>query len=521
MKSGEFRQKSAHNYAQIADFYHEMSSLLKSRSKQNIEPLEELTVALEELNVAQEELLQQNKELEQARTQVETERQRYQDLFELAPDGYIVTDDAGTIQQANRAAAELLKVPQQYLAGKPLMIFIPSSELLLFHLKLSQLKQGEKIPEWELNLKPRWGNIFTAAITLSELPQPQNNSVSWLWLIRDISDRKRTEATNQMLKQELWKQQQTEAILRESEARFRSLFENSPVAYMLLDDQGRYLDVNEQLCNLLGYTSEELLGKSFGEFWSPEMKPFFDQQFVYSKNNEIMRLEVPLIAKNGDQLTVLLEGRNIYHKNCKFVKTHCILYNITERKLIEEDLRHAHMELGRINQELKHLVNIDALTQIANRRCFDRVLEKEWQRLQREQQPLSLILFDVDYFKLYNDYYGHQKGDQCLFKIAQAVKEAVYRSADLVARYGGEEFAIILPNVNTEGAIEVINRIQTSISSLGIPHQQSPVSDVVTVSFGVASLVPEKDRSFMLISQADQALYKAKQQGRNQYIIAT
>jgi sigma-B regulation protein RsbU (phosphoserine phosphatase) len=157
---------------------------------------------------------------------------------------------------------------------------------------------------------------------------------------------------------------------------------------------------------------------------------------------------------------------------------------------------------------------------IANRRCFDDRLGSEWQRLSRERQPIALLLFDIDYFKRYNDYYGHQFGDDALKKIAKIVEQTLYRPADLVARYGGEEFVVILPNTDLEGAFRVAEQIRGAIASLEIPHQNSDTSNIVTVSVGVTSLLPSpQQKPSTLIKQADIALYNAKQQGRNRAIV--
>lgn len=167
-------------------------------------------------------------------------------------------------------------------------------------------------------------------------------------------------------------------------------------------------------------------------------------------------------------------------------------------------------------QELQRLANLDSLTQVANRRRFDQHLNQEWQRLAREQAPLSLILCDIDYFKRYNDFYGHPAGDTCLTQIAQAVSHVVKRPADLVARYGGEEFAIILPNTTAEGADQIAELIWLEVKRLNLPHAQSDVSNYVTLSLGIATLVPKHDSQIQsLIDAADKALYSAKQQGRN------
>ena len=134
------------------------------------------------------------------------------------------------------------------------------------------------------------------------------------------------------------------------------------------------------------------------------------------------------------------------------------------------------------NQKLQKLAILDGLTGIANRRYFDLVLDKEWQRLAREQQPLSLILCDVDYFKAYNDTYGHQQGDRCLQKIAQILQQSTRRPADLVARYGGEEFALILPNTNAPGALFLAHNIVRQLAHKHLPHSASQVSKIVSLS---------------------------------------
>ena len=321
----------------------------------------------------------------------------------------------------------------------------------------------------------------------------------------DISDRK-----------------QAEEAVRQSEERFRSLFENSPVAYHSLDEQGRYIDVNTELCELLGYSREEIIGKYFSDFLPREIRDVFPKRFACFKSDGTTHGELQLVRKNGEPITVLLEGRIQHDTNGQFVKTHCILYNITDRKRMEEALRQTRAKLRQANRELAKLVNIDSLTQVANRRRFASHLQQEWQRLRREQKPLSLLMFDVDYFKRYNDRYGHQQGDMCLVKIAQAAQQVVHRPRDLVARYGGEEFAVILPNTSPEGAIVIADRIRTAIHALAIPHANSDVNDKVTVSLGIASLIPAAEAlPEQLVAQADRALYIAKQQGRDRFAITS
>lgn len=177
-----------------------------------------------------------------------------------------------------------------------------------------------------------------------------------------------------------------------------------------------------------------------------------------------------------------------------------------------------YQQLETANHELQRLAAIDSLTQVANRRRFDEYLQQEWQRMLREQLPLSLILCDIDCFKLYNDTYGHQAGDDCLRQVAQVIQNAAKRAIDLPARYGGEEFAVILPNTDQEGAILVAQDIQTGVKELGISHSASKVCDTVTVSLGVSNTIPSVITSpELLINAADKALYQAKAEGRDRY----
>ncbi|MFE1748489.1 diguanylate cyclase domain-containing protein [Coleofasciculus sp. H7-2] len=178
-----------------------------------------------------------------------------------------------------------------------------------------------------------------------------------------------------------------------------------------------------------------------------------------------------------------------------------------------------YQQLEAANQQLQRLASVDGLTQIANRRCFDESFDKEWRRMAREEIPLSLIMSDIDFFKNYNDTYGHQAGDECLRQVASAINRVLKRPADLVARYGGEEFAIILPNTTAEGAFQVAETIRLEVKALKIRHINSPISEYVTLSLGIATAQPWQDGSSeTLIAAADQALYQAKAEGRDRVL---
>jgi len=168
---------------------------------------------------------------------------------------------------------------------------------------------------------------------------------------------------------------------------------------------------------------------------------------------------------------------------------------------------------------LRTIALIDGLTGVANRRQFEQVLPVSWSQCAREKQPLTIILLDIDFFKHFNDTYGHTEGDVCLRLVAQKINDTVNRPYDLVARFGGEEFICILPNTDLIGGTYVAQQIVDSIVSLKIPHINSPISAFVTISAGVSSVVPEYDMSSTtLIEEADKQLYIAKDRGRNRVL---
>lgn len=182
-------------------------------------------------------------------------------------------------------------------------------------------------------------------------------------------------------------------------------------------------------------------------------------------------------------------------------------------------MREMQKQLEDTNLELKRLSSQDGLTGIANRRTYDETLDKSWRHAIREKEIISLIMVDIDFFKPYNDTYGHQGGDDCLRKVAQAIQAAVHRPLDLVARYGGEEFALVLPDTPVEGARAIAEKMMSNVAKLKLKHEGSTVSEFVTISLGVACIIPEANSSAEeFVSNADEALYEAKESGRNKAI---
>jgi diguanylate cyclase (GGDEF)-like protein len=178
-------------------------------------------------------------------------------------------------------------------------------------------------------------------------------------------------------------------------------------------------------------------------------------------------------------------------------------------------------EAEELAEKMYELSAIDSLTGIANRRVFDDILIQEWARARRINAPLALIVADIDHFKLLNDHYGHHYGDECLQQVATILKQQLKRPSDLVARFGGEEFVIVLPNTGLESAEMLAKQMRYSVEAAAMPHEFSPVASVVTISLGVASMIPNNSLSgYSLFEAADKALYMAKRQGRNCTIAA-
>ena len=212
-----------------------------------------------------------------------------------------------------------------------------------------------------------------------------------------------------------------------------------------------------------------------------------------------------LIGKTGlERLRIMQAENNAREK----------LEKIVEQRT--QELNKANDALEIANKELYALARIDALTNIPNRRAFDELMDVEWRRMVRLDNPLSLLLIDIDHFKFYNDHYGHLRGDKCLAEIADVLSKSLRRPADFLARFGGEEFICVLSETSLEAALLVAESIQQNIKKLALPHEASPVDPLVTLSIGVASCWPKKcSSSSELISAADSCLYQAKNRGRN------
>ena len=214
-----------------------------------------------------------------------------------------------------------------------------------------------------------------------------------------------------------------------------------------------------------------------------------------------------VMPKLGNQLYLGIDAGPIHDEDGKLIAIVETLRDMTDQK--------------RAEASLKMLASSDGLTGLANRRSFDQTLVMEWARAGRTKKPLSLLLADVDHFKLYNDLHGHQQGDECLRAVAGIIAETAFRPADLSARYGGEGFAIIMPETDHKGACKVAERLRAVLAKLQLKHGAAGAGPSVTLSMGIATRVPDEAVSAdWLIMQADEALYAAKHSGRNRIVCA-
>ncbi|MDH5612356.1 MAG: diguanylate cyclase [Gammaproteobacteria bacterium] len=315
---------------------------------------------------------------------------------------------------------------------------------------------------------------------------------------------------------ELARQHEEKAMLAiELESYLQAIGQHALVS--VADRNGTIVEVNDKFCKVSGYSRDELLGQNHRIINSGvHEKEFFEEMWSTITSGRKWHGELCNRARNGefywvDGAIVPVRGRNGEIERYVSVRV-----DITTRKKYELGIEKVNQSLTDANIQLEVLSRIDALTGVANRRHFDETLAGYMSTMSRTDVPLTLMLCDVDHFKNYNDLYGHQAGDICLENIAKTIESNFTRGGDIVARYGGEEFAVILPGVGKETAIMLAERMRASIESLKLEHDDSLVANEVTISVGVVSQqLDEQSSTADLIKKADEALYRAKEIGRN------
>lgn len=372
----------------------------------------------------------------------------------------------------------------------------------------------------EINFVRKDGRTIFVKMTAAVVKSIKMEPVGFHGFVRDITERRIQEDQQAQTRRQLddsnesleiavanANQMAVEAEIANIE--LNQIFNTSLDGMWILDLKRNVLRTNDSMRTMLGLSKEEIVGRKCYDVMAGNC---CDNQECTIKR--IKRRKIPI--RNDIELFTLgkptpytLTATPFYGLEHELVGVLENFRDITERKEAESALR-------AVNDELQRLATLDGLTDIANRRALDERLENEWRRVTREKGELALIICDVDFFKKYNDAYGHQEGDECLKSVARALEGSVRRPADLVARYGGEEFAVILPNTNLAGAVCVAENIRRAVMELQIEHNDSATAPVVTLSLGVACARPAVGHLLeILLTTADQALYRAKEAGRN------
>jgi len=489
-------------------------------------------------------ILRDISERKQAEAELLRREQEFRALVENAPDMIIRVDRQYRYLYVNPVTEKLTGIPTAEFIGKnSAEIGMPEYLVNLWHTAMERAFQTKQEQTLEYQSKVITGLRTYYSRIVPELAA-DTSVESVLVIVRDITELKQAEEQQRkqaerehlmrLITQRIHQSLDLQKILNTTVTEVRQTLQTDRVIIYRFDPDWSGIVIVESVDDAW----QSLLGKKITD---PCIKA---EQFITSYVNGryqavtdiytsgIALCYRDLLAKlqvRANLVVPIVQGNHLWGF---LVAQHCsqprhwqhleidLLQQISAQVAIAIQQSELYQKLQIANQELHRIARVDALTQLANRRCFDEYLQREWLRLAREKSPLSLILCDVDYFKRYNDTYGHLAGDECLTQVAQGIQSVVKRPADLVARYGGEEFAIILPHTDTDGALKIVSQIRQQIELLTIPHAASFVANYITVSLGIASTVPlPRSSPQTLIDWADRALYQAKGKGRNCYHI--
>jgi diguanylate cyclase (GGDEF)-like protein/PAS domain S-box-containing protein len=296
---------------------------------------------------------------------------------------------------------------------------------------------------------------------------------------------------------------------------YRTLVESTRAIPWTIDwETMRFTYIGPQIEALLGWTPESWVSV---QDWVERMHPEDRERVVgycvsQSQAGTDHEADYRALTRDGDYVWIRDVVHVVRDEDGRVRSLVGFMFDIRDRKRSED-------QLAQLQARLEEMSYQDGLTGVANRRMFDSVLEREWNEARRSGQPLSLVMLDIDYFKQYNDHYGHLQGDECLRQVARSLLSASTRARDFLGRFGGEEFVMILPDTDAQAAMRVAERCRTLILDQGIAHEGAGAGRTLTISLGVATQVPEEGGSARdLVERVDRRLYEAKQQGRNRIV---
>ncbi len=346
----------------------------------------------------------------------------------------------------------------------------------------------------------------------SVLLSQDGSTIGTLSISHDVTD---WHDMQQKLRGEMEKRKDTEVALAQRDTILQNILEASPDSIGIFNENMVYQACNKPFVAALGISEvSDLIGKRLQDVVPHSIYTRIsetDHQVLHQSKS--LRYIDKVVSSDG-AFTWYDVVKSPFRDPASSTNGVLIMArDITERYLAEQKLEEANLELERLSF-------MDSLTKVSNRRRFDEQLSTLWHYHVREKLPLTIMLCDIDFFKGYNDYYGHQQGDDALVQVSQAFKQVLNRSSDCVARYGGEEFGFILPNTTTEGAQLVAQRIHDEVLKLELAHEKSTVSEFITVSIGIVSYIPKPDDEMeSAVALADSALYQAKSDGRNRSMV--
>jgi len=467
----------------------------------------------EELEQKVQNLEREIEKHEQKKKEFATKEEGYRGIIETIADSYLEVDLGGNFINFNNSFCELLGYSIDELQGRNNREFVDTANAEKIYNIFSRVYETGK-PEsrasWEYIRKDGTKRYGEASVSL--LKDDNGKPIGFRGIGRDVTDLKKAEAA-----------------LRESEQRFRFLFQSTLECVVILDRELNYIYANQAANEFLGLIDDNIEGKNLREVLAsfPKFKDLWIQrleQFFKTEEPKWAEDRIHIGADISWSESSLAAIRNAAEE---IVAVGIIYRDVSKRKQVEAEreqliteLECAKKNIEDANQKLERLATLDGLTQLSNRRMFDEYLVRQWSIQARQKSSLSVILCDIDYFKRYNDAYGHQAGDECLKQVADKLKDSIKRPTDLAARYGGEEFVLVLPDTNSQGAIHVAQRIKTNIRKLRIPHIQSDIDRYLTLSMGISYVFPNHNQSAeLLIKTADDALYEVKAKGRNNYLL--
>lgn len=428
-----------------------------------------------------------------------------------SPASTIILDNERTIIYVNPACVQITGYSANELIGKPIDILRSDLHPPEYYKLIWPIVLSGKVWRGDVCSKRKNGENVWELISLSPLKLEGGEIVGFLSVRLDDTERREAEKKLRRAYGELEAtvKERTEELvvanqsLVESQKYLDIAQEIAHLGHWKLDIETNELIASDEFLRILGLSREEATFQSFIEVIDPKDRELSSEMFKKGiEDGENWDFEYRLKCKDGKEKIIHAVGNVVTNEAGKTIQIVGTAQDVTEQKLVED--------------KLKELMYIDEVTGIANRRCYQKTIKSEWNRAKRKKAPISVIMVDIDYFKQYNDTYGHSEGDDCIRYVAQTLHTLILRAGDLLARYGGEEFVVVLPGSDKDTATKLAVRLRKKIESLRIEHSNSSISKYVTISLGVATLIPGKDEeSNTLVSTADRALYSAKAEGRN------